>query len=971
MVVATTSTSTNDGNEAIVATWRAEKYQVATPAWRLKVVIQSLFEGCTFSCTDVVEEIVQHIGRHSCMRNATVAAQVVGAFARFGGLQAMEEMERAIIRGLGILFAPEVNEAMLEAYAAAGHPDKLSVRLETTRSEGGILTSRCHNGIIRGLLRRRLATEALYYAKDMLKSGHPIPKSTSLELYKLFAKLGRIPELLENCPPEVAPTVEASKFLFDACFHRKDTDLALRLDGLFRESNVPLAPEALTAFLRLLAGAGDSRALPVWRQLLQSGIRLSEELCAAVLVSCAEAKFESLALQVEEHLRATARMSAAAYTALMKLYASSGMHTKGCDLYDSLVSDGVEPDQAMCQYLINFALTSKRTNLAKKLSERLPKLNIHTCMKLLRVSAQERDVPWAFSLFEKAVSTGAAADTCLYNALLDVCSAAGAMTRARGLLAEMTRQGKTDVISYNTILKGLALQGDVRGAQGLLVEMEDAGFMPNDISYNVLINMAVSCGKITDAWATIDKMVNAGVHVDQYTVSTMLKACRKSSYHVRRVFALIDQSGMDISVDEVLLNTVLEACVCYQEKTRMETILRQVRAGHQSLSAHTYGLLIRAYSALGHLEHCREMWEEMVETRQLAPTQVALGCILDALVTHGKPDEAAALMNQWRCRVPPNLVMYSTLIKGFAKHANAERTRHLLEAMRIDGVQKTTMIYNAVIDVHARIGKIGDVLKLVDQMREDQCEIDDFTRSLIAKCLCAKGELKQAAKFYDRLRTGPGNTGNTIVFNTLLDGCVRQNDFEAADELLTRINSVDVSNVTLGTIVKLWGRRRLLDKAFDDVEILAKRHRITVNTAVKNCLLSACVLNGDADRAIGVFAELQNQDGGAGAKAYGQIISALARANRFELAVALTEEGYGLSRRRVGFAASEMEPSVLACLTKALSKAGLMASLGVPLLMKLQTAGIQPSDVSLDAGRLAPCSRERPATGAAPRPRDR
>mmetsp|Transcript_37327 Transcript_37327/g.115995 ORF Transcript_37327/g.115995 Transcript_37327/m.115995 type:complete len:93 (+) Transcript_37327:2-280(+) len=88
----------------------------------------------------------------------------------------------------------------------------------------------------------------------------------------------------------------------------------------------------------------------------------------------------------------------------------------------------------------------------------------------------------------------------------------------------------------------------------------------------------------------------------------------------------------------------------------------------------------------------------------MEPNDIVLGCMLDALVCNGHIDEAVELFGKWKKRVPPNTVIYSTLIKGFANTHQADRAMAAWKEMRQEGVKMNTVVYNAVIDAQARIG---------------------------------------------------------------------------------------------------------------------------------------------------------------------------------------------------------------------------------------------------------------------------
>merc|ERR1719310_2030340 len=267
--------------------------------------------------------------------------------------------------------------------------------------------------------------------------------------------------------------------------------------------------------------------------------------------------------------------------------------------------------------------------------------------------------------------------------------------------------------------------------------------------------------------------------------------------------------------------------------------------------------------------------------------------------------------------------MYSTLLKGFTTAEGAGKALELLEEMRKDKVEMNTSLYNSLIDVQARVGAMDEVLRLRDMMQQDGCTPDDLTTSLIVKAYCSSGNLKMALRVFDEMSTSRVGDGDTVIFNTLLDGCVRKNDFELADYLIEKLDAYKIkpTNFTLGIIVKMWGRRRNLDKAFDAASTMTKRYNFEINDPVRTCLMCACLLNDDLGRALEVFNGLKTYGGGSDARAYGNLISGAARLGDIEVAVHLTEEAFGLTSTTVGRRSHDIEPGVLDQLQRSLMKA--------------------------------------------------
>merc|ERR1719310_2190512 len=140
------------------------------------------------------------------------------------------------------------------------------------------------------------------------------------------------------------------------------------------------------------------------------------------------------------------------------------------------------------------------------------------------------------------------------------------------------------------------------------------------------------------------------------------------------------------------------------------------------------------------------------------------------------------------------------------------------------------MVYNAIIDAHARVGAMDKVTALFSSMDAAGCKPDDITCSMVAKGYCQTGELDKALEVFCSLPDG-SKANTVIIYNTILDGCVRHNRNDLADELLEKMEEwcIHPTNFTLGIIVKMWGRRRRLSRAFEAVDTLPRKYGFTPN----------------------------------------------------------------------------------------------------------------------------------------------
>ena len=103
------------------------------------------------------------------------------------------------------------------------------------------------------------------------------------------------------------------------------------------------------------------------------------------------------------------------------------------------------------------------------------------------------------------------------------------------------------------------------------------------------------------------------------------------------------------------MNIVLETTARNKEFKRLEWILQSFETSKMRPSTATYGSLIKAYGMLKRPKKCWQMWKEMTELRGLKPTDIVIGCMLDALVCNSLVDDAEQIFAEQS--YPPNVIL--------------------------------------------------------------------------------------------------------------------------------------------------------------------------------------------------------------------------------------------------------------------------------------------------------------------------
>merc|ERR1719502_1703273 len=583
-------------------------------------------------------------------------------------------------------------------------------------------------------------------------------------------------------------------------------------------------------------------------------------------------------------------------------------------------------------------------------AERKEEVDISKHVAMMRARSKENDLEGAMQVFRKLQSSGVQLTALAYNALLDSCVQCGKVNVALQHFKEMKDLGLVDVVSYNTLLKAYLKQGQIAKARKLLTEMAESDIEANQVTYNEMLNALVAVKDRQEMWALVREMNSMGMRPNSVTCSIILKSLTAHSApdDVRQAMSLIDNLQEDM--DEVLFASVIEACVRVGQLDLLSTKLQQYASfgGLAGLTAPTYGSMIKAYGRARDIERVRELWNEM-RRRHVTPTSITLGCMVDALVSNGFPDEAFDLVREIRDESEfadiLNTVIYSTLLKGFAQTRQPGRVQEVFDEMKKMGIACNTVSYNTMLDANARTGKMDRAEELFREMQASGVSPDVITYSTLVKGYCQSGDIDRGYQVLNEMVANGVHEPDEILYNSLLDGCAKQHRVDDALKLVEDMHKHNVrpSNFTLSILVKLLGRSRRLNQAFSMVEETCKRFDLQANIHVYTCLIFACFQNRQMPRALQLHDSMITEAGvEPDESTYAVLARGCLQAGSCEKAADMVRAAYRLKPNGVVMPkrAPGIEIRVLEEVMNALSAAPNAEQLAVPLLADLKALGV-------------------------------
>jgi len=541
-------------------------------------------------------------------------------------------------------------------------------------------------------------------------------------------------------------------------------------------------------------------------------------------------------------------------------------------------------------------------------------------------------------------SLGSPPDNLILNSVLGLCVSSLEINSAQALLHRWKEV--TDVVSCNILLKGCAQIPDLRKAEAILAGMSEHGPEPNLISYNTVMDCAVRCmrgpgtekqGRATSdtdgsslaaiakrPWELIDQLISRGLEPDRYTCSTLVKGMHmagctatdidraveilyrvgasalqaKAEGHGPNGTVISGQAGYNERLLEVLFNTLLDACITVHDLDRMAKIFSMMQEFGVSVSAVTYGTLIKAFGQSGHLNRCHEAWENMQKS-QIQPTIVTYGCYVDACIRNEDLTRAEATFESMATAahgVRPNAVIYTSLIRGFAKAKQPQKALAFYRRMRDEGIEATSVTFNSILDIVARQLSEPDVLQeVIDDMCRAGSTPDTVTYSILIKASCSEGQIQNALSLFRQFQR-KGLPIDQVAVNTILLACSKAEQIEDAEDIFAEMRRMGMTptHVTTSIMVKMYGKAKMLEKAIEVTDMLEKEYGQKPNLFVYTCLIQACTQNRQVRRSWEIFNKMVNSGIEPDAVTYGTVIHGCVYLNKFPHAMSLVRHAYKL-----------------------------------------------------------------------------
>merc|ERR1719471_2324114 len=206
------------------------------------------------------------------------------------------------------------------------------------------------------------------------------------------------------------------------------------------------------------------------------------------------------------------------------------------------------------------------------------------------------------------------------------------------------------------------------------------------------------------------------------------------------------------------------------------------------VNAVIYNSVLKGFSHLKQYDRAWDVYTDMLPLKSQF-TSVTYNAIIDLCARSTAMSYVPELLEEMsRAGVDPNLVTYSTIVKGHCQENRMDRALELFEDMkRTLKCRPDEITYNTLIDGCARNGLYERGLTLLQEMQRNGVRPSAYTLTVLVKLADQARRPEKAFELCEELSKKYHLSMNVYIYNNLIHACTRAQDTDRALDLLDRM----------------------------------------------------------------------------------------------------------------------------------------------------------------------------------------
>ncbi|GJT46688.1 pentatricopeptide repeat-containing protein [Tanacetum coccineum] len=415
--------------------------------------------------------------------------------------------------------------------------------------------------------------------------------------------------------------------------------------------------------------------------------------------------------------------------------------------------------------------------------------------------------------------------TLAWNSILSMYSRRGMLEDVGRLFGAMQASGVSpNQFTYAIVLSVCGRLNNIKLGKLVHCRVVKTGFMCDSFCEGALIDMYAKCGIVEDACVIFDE----SVYRDTVSWTAMIAGYVHAGFPEKAITLFMDMLELGHVPDQVAFVTVISACVESGHFDDARLFFNEM----PNPNAVAWNVMISGHARQGYYDVAIDYFQRMTSSG-VKPTRSTLGSVLSAIASTfdlecGSQVHAQAVKQG----LSSNVYVGSSLINLYAKCQEMDSARTVFDALD----EKNIVLWNTMLGGYAQNRNAGEVIGLYANMRDFDFQPDEFTYTSVLSASASLKNLEVGKQLHSLVIKNKFHV-NLFVGNALVDMYAKSGCLEDARKQFNMIKNRD--NVSWNAMIVGFVQEEEEELAFSMFQRM-RSVGITPDEVCFASILSAC-----------------------------------------------------------------------------------------------------------------------------------
>merc|ERR1740117_1006450 len=180
---------------------------------------------------------------------------------------------------------------------------------------------------------------------------------------------------------------------------------------------------------------------------------------------------------------------------------------------------------------------------------------------------------------------------------------------------------------------------------------------------------------------------------------------------------------------------------------------------------------------------------EEIRNEKVELSIVMYNTLIDACARCGRMEQLSTILGDMKAHsIKPNVITYSTTLKGYCQNGDIQKAFLILEQMKQESnLKPDEIMYNSLLDGCAQNNLVEEGLRLLDEMQAEGVQPSNFTLSVLVKLMNRARRLDQAFSLVEQITKKYRFSPNVHVYTNLMQACVSNQQLPRGMKMLEQM----------------------------------------------------------------------------------------------------------------------------------------------------------------------------------------